>query len=96
MIDLGGGVAVRIVSPALEEIRAELADAFSGMLMPQDQAGWRPHVTIQNKVASSEARTLRSRLQVDFQPRSLRIDGLTVSAYHDGLWSHLSRHMFRG
>ena len=95
LIDLGGGVAIRIVSPELEKMRADLANAFAGLLTPQDQAGWRPHVTIQNKVASSEARALKSRLETDFRPRGLRIDGLAVSAYRDGLWAPVSRHMFR-
>jgi hypothetical protein len=96
LIDLGGGVAVRIVSPTLEAIRAELADAFRFLLTPQDKAGWRPHVTIQNKVLPSEARALRSRLEADFRARPVRIDGLAVWAYRDGLWAPVSRHMFRG
>jgi hypothetical protein len=96
LIDLGGGVAVRIVSPALEAIRAYLADAFRFLLTPQDKAGWRPHVTIQNKVPPSEARALRSRLEADFRARPVRIDGLAVWAYRDGLWAPVSRHMFRG
>jgi hypothetical protein len=96
LIDLGGGVAVRIVSPALEAIRDELAAAFRGMLTPQDQVGWRPHVTIQNKVAPAQARALRERLAADFRPREVRIEGLAVSAYRHGLWEPLSRHMFRG
>ena len=95
LIDLGGGVAIRIASPELEIIRADLADAFRGMLTPQDQAGWRPHVTIQNKVAPSEARALRGRLETLFQPRTIRIEGLAVTAYRGGMWAPVSRHMFR-
>lgn len=93
LIDLGGGVAIRIVSPELEEMRADLAHAFAGLLTPQDQAGWRPHVTIQNKVSPAEARALKSRLEADFRPRAIRIDGLAVWAYRDGLWVPVSRHM---
>jgi len=96
LIDLGGGVAVRILSPALEAIRDELTIAFRGMLTPQDQARWRPHVTIQNKVPAAEARALRDRLGADFRPFEVHIDGLAVSAYRDGLWEPVSRHMFRG
>ena len=95
LIDLGSGVAVRVVSPDLEAIRGNLAMAFRGMLTPQDQAGWRPHVTIQNKVAPPQARALRDRLAADFRPRSVRIEGLAVSAYRDGLWEPISRHMFK-
>ena len=95
LIDLGGGVAIRIVSPALEAIREELAAAFRHMLTPQDQAGWRPHVTIQNKVTSAEARRVRYELQASFQARAVRIEGLAVSAYRGGLWQPVSRHIFR-
>ena len=55
-MDLGGGVAFRVVSPDLDRIREELADDFHGLLGAQDCGGWRPHVTIQNKVAPKEAR----------------------------------------
>jgi hypothetical protein len=55
LINLGGGVAIRIVAPALAAIREDLAEALAGLLTPQDAAGWRPHVTIQNKVAPAEA-----------------------------------------
>lgn len=94
LIDLGGGVAVRIASPELEEIRADLADAFAGMLTPQDRAGWRPHVTIQNKVPPAEAYALKNRLVSDFRPRRIRVDGLALWSYRDGSWEPRSRHMF--
>ena len=92
---LGGGVAIRIVSPVLEAIRVELVDAFSGMLTPQDAAGWRPHVTIQNKVTSGEARELHDRLARDFVPRLVAIEGLAAWRYRGGPWEPLSRHIFR-
>lgn len=96
LMDLGGGVAVRIVSPELDYIRDNLAEAFRNMLIPQDRASWRPHVTIQNKVEPSAARALHHWLATDFRPRSIRIDGLAVSAYRDGLWEPVSRHPFKG
>jgi hypothetical protein len=95
LVDLDGGVAVRIASPALEAIRADLADALFGLLMPQDQAGWQPHVTIQNKVPAAEGRALTKRLVATFVPRAVRIDGLAVWSYWGGLWEPVSRHMFR-
>ena len=57
-MDLGGGVAFRVVSDELDAIRDDIADHFHGLLCAQDAAGWRPHVTIQNKVAPREARAL--------------------------------------
>ncbi|OYY91421.1 MAG: hypothetical protein B7Y45_03830 [Sphingomonas sp. 28-66-16] len=94
LIELGRGVAYRIDSPALAAIRARLADAFAPMLTPQDRAGWRPHVTIQNKVAPVEARALREALAEDFRPRPIVIAGLACWWYRDGPWEPLSRHMF--
>ena len=42
---LGQGVAFRIDSPQLSAMRDEMADAFTGLLTPQDQARPRLHVT---------------------------------------------------
>ncbi|WP_253717668.1 2'-5' RNA ligase family protein [Sphingomonas sp. AP4-R1] len=96
LISLGRGVAIRIASPGLEEIRAALADAFAGLLTPQDAAGWRPHVTIQNKVAPEAARALMAELGPSFRERPVRIAGIGAYWYRGGPWEPLSRHMFRG
>lgn len=96
LISLGKGVAYRVESPGLAVIRAELCEAFVGLLTPQDRAGWRAHVTIQNKVAPEVARALLSELQVGFTPRPLAIAGLAAWWYRGGPWEPLSRHMFRG
>lgn len=92
--NLGRGVALRIESPELEEIRARLADAFAMLLTPQDRAGWAPHVTIQNKVDPAEARALLHALQADFRPRPLAIAGLASWWYRGGPWEQISRHKF--
>ncbi|ONF95308.1 2'-5' RNA ligase family protein [Sphingomonas jeddahensis] len=91
---LGRGVAYRIVSPALEHIRAGIADAFAGLLTPQDQAGWRPHVTVQNKVEPAAAKALLAALSADYRPRALAVAGLAAWWYRGGPWEPLSRHMF--
>ena len=95
VIGLGRGVAIRVAAPQLTAIRAELAEAFAGLLVPQDAAGWRPHVTIQNKVSPAEAHALRTLLARDFTPRPIAITGLAAWWYQGGPWSPLSRHMFR-
>src|SRR5687767_44048 len=59
LMDLGGGVAFRVVSDQLDAIRDELADDLHGLFGAQDLGGWRPHVTILNKVAPKVARKLR-------------------------------------
>lgn len=95
IIDLGGGTAFRAECPELAAIRADLADAFHGLLTPQDRAGWRPHVTIQNKVADKEARALRQRLRAGFEPRPLAIKGLAVWRYLGGPWEAVGEWSFR-
>jgi hypothetical protein len=94
LISLGAGVAYRIESEALETIRARLAEHFTGLLTPQDQAGWRPHVTVQNKVSVAEARKTLAALEREFTPRPVAIAGLASWWYRGGPWEALSRHMF--
>ena len=94
LMSLGRGVAYRIESPDLVAIRRELADAFAGLLTPQDAGGWRPHVTIQNKVSPQVAKLLLGNLQRDFVPRDVEIAGLGAWWYRGGPWEAISRHMF--
>lgn len=96
LMDLGGGVAFRVVSPDLDRIRAELASGLHGLLGAQDWGGWRPHVTIQNKVPAKVARALLEQLQKDFRPRPLEISGLALHRYLGGPWETLSACPFRG
>lgn len=96
LMDLGGGVAFRVVSPDLDRIRGELAAAFHGLLSAQDAHGWRPHITIQNKVASKVARALLEKLQASFRERSLAICGLGLHRYLDGPWELIASSSFRG
>ena len=96
LMDLGGGVAFRVVSVELDRLRGELASRFRGLLSAQDAGGWRPHVTIQNKVPPSAARALKGRLEADFRPRPLGISGLALQRYLDGPWEKLASYAFRG
>jgi hypothetical protein len=96
LIDLGGGVAYRVVSSDLDRIRNEIADHVHGLLGAQDAGGWRPHVTIQNKVAPKVARALIAELQREFSPRPLTISGLGLHRYLGGPWEKLAVYRFRG
>lgn len=95
ILDLGSGTALRVESEALVAIREALAEAFHGLLTPQDQARWRPHVTIQNKVEAKEARALQQRLAVTFESRPLAIRGLAAWRYRGGPWEALREWPFR-
>lgn len=96
VMDLGGGVAFRIVSDDLDRIRGELSESLHGLLGSQDSGGWRPHVTIQNKVAPRMARFLKSELERSFARRSLAIRGLGLHRYAGGAWEALGLYPFRG
>ena len=96
LMNLGGGVAFRLVSEELDGIRDELAGHFYGLLTAQDAQGWRPHITIQNKVSDSEARRLLADLARSFMPRPLPITALGLHRYLGGPWEWLARYPFRG
>jgi hypothetical protein len=96
LMDLGGGVAFRIVSPDLDRIREDLAHDLHGLLGAQDVGGWRPHVTMQNKVAPKVARALVASLEHGFVQRPLAISGLGLHRYLGGPWEKIAVYPFRG
>ena len=96
VMDLGTGVAFRVVSDDLDCLRDQLAADLHGLLGAQDSAGWRPHVTIQNKVPPRAARELRLELERGFARRPLTIAGLGLHRYLGGDWQRLAVYRFRG
>ena len=95
LMDLGGGVAFRIVSEGLDRVRDELAHDLIGLLSAQDRGGWRPHVTVQNKVSNREAKALLKALEAGFEPRPLALSGLGLHRYLGGPWEKLAVYPFR-
>jgi len=91
---LGRGVAYKLASQDLEKLRTELADAFSPGLTRQDQAPFRPHITIQNKVEPEEARLLLEQLQLEFEPFPIFAEGLLLWRYLEGPWALVDRFAF--
>jgi hypothetical protein len=96
IMDLGQGTALRVESEELEDIRYDLALALRGLLTPQDNAPWRPHVTVQNKVEPKEAKALQARLRAGFERRPLAIKGLALWRYLGGPWEPAKSWTFRG
>ena len=94
-MDMGGGVAFRVASPDLDRIREELACDLHGLLGSQDSGGWRPHITIQNKVEPRVSRALIDSLRRDFSPRPLAISGLGLHSYLGGPWEKIAIYSFR-
>lgn len=90
LFPLGRGVAYRIEAEALKALRGELARRFAPSLTPQDRQPFRPHITIQNKVAPETARDLLLALRTDFRPWQIRAEGLLLWAYRNGPWERLA------
>lgn len=68
-------------------VREQLADRWGSWLTRQDQQGYRPHVTIQNKVAKDEARSLYEALSPEWQPLTGSALGLELWRYAGGPWA---------
>ena len=83
---LGAGVAITLDSAALERLRGALAERWDPWLTPQDRQRFRPHVTIQNKVAPAQARALHERLGREFEPMRIQAVGLRLWRYLGGPW----------
>lgn len=86
---LGRGVAYVLRSPPLEEVRGELAGRWADRLSKQDRSGFRPHVTVQNKVDAAAARALLDELERTFEPWTCTAEGLSLWWYRGGPWEHL-------
>jgi 2'-5' RNA ligase len=80
-------VAIWVESPLLIALRDRLAAGLRDMLSAQDKQPFRPHVTIQNKVSTEEARRSLIRICRGWHPRSARVEGIDVWEYLGGPWS---------
>lgn len=91
---LGRGVALEVAAPALAALRAGLATRWRPWLTRQDAQGWRPHATVQNKVAPETARALHATLAATLPPREARAEGLLLWHYRGGPWEAARRFGF--
>jgi 2'-5' RNA ligase len=91
---LGRGVAYTLTSPALLDLHRRLSDSFSTLLIPQDRQRFMPHIVVQNKTTSEQARTLLSHLQQNFVPHPVGATGLDLWQYLGGPWKHLQTFPF--
>lgn len=85
---LGACVAFTITSLELHNARAQLKTAFASWLGPQDMQKWQPHLTVQNKASKAAADRLYGDLLATFRPHRLRLNGLDIWRYLNGLWQH--------
>lgn len=86
---LGRGVAYELFSEELARLRTKLTARFTDLLTAQDRQGFRPHVTVQNKVTPQAARALLVQLEAGFSPWEAEGRGLDLWAYRGGPWEAL-------
>ncbi len=86
---LGRGVALAYDSPDLAALRRGLAQEWAPWLTAQDRQGFKPHVTIQNKVEAATARALLAALD-GVAPPPCRVEGMTVWRYLGGPWKRVA------
>ncbi|WP_019905539.1 2'-5' RNA ligase family protein [Methylobacterium sp. 77] len=91
---LGRGVAYTLASDTLARIRGSIARRYDDALTAQDRQGWKPHVTIQNKVSPEVARSLHHALDLDFEPFRFTATGLLLWRYLGGPWQQRGRFAF--
>ncbi|BDA84197.1 hypothetical protein Sa4125_17390 [Aureimonas sp. SA4125] len=93
---LGQGTAYAIDSPPLAALRGEFAARWAPHLTRQDMQGFRPHVTIQNKVPPPASRTLFEALSASFLPFEATATGLLLWHYRGGPWEAAGEFAFSG
>ena len=96
LMSLGRGTALRLSSPGLLDIRAQIAERFHGLLTAQDQHAPRLHVTIQNKVTPEEAKALQAELAPTLIRREFAFSGIALHIYRSGPWEFVRDWRFRG
>ena len=83
---MGNGVMFECQSAELNHLHACLARRFEPWLIPQDRQKFKPHIVVQNKVASQKSRETRAEISATFEPFTAQIIGLCLWTYLDGPW----------
>ena len=73
---------------------AGVAKNWEPWLGAQDRQGFKPHVTVQNKVSPERARALHERLLVTFSPLKVGGVGLSPWRYLGGPWESIGADPF--
>ncbi len=75
-------------------VRAELARRWWPWLGAQDRQQFRPHITVQNKVAPAQARALHAALSANFAPFAATGEALRLWRYLGGPWEPVAAYPF--
>lgn len=90
LISLGRGFAAEVVCAPLVKIHRALQGKWWNDLTPQDRQGFRPHVTLQNKVSPVSAQNTLQQLAPNWRAdHTGTLQGLTLWVYQEssGTWS---------
>ena len=93
---LGRGVAFEVQAPGLAAVRSKLVQAWHGSLTAQDRQGWRPHITVQNKVTPADASALLAAMRQEFVPFTMGVKGMQLWRYLAGPWEAVETFAFTG
>jgi 2'-5' RNA ligase len=94
--NLGKGVAYAIHSLEAIALHAKLQAQWFKWLKPQDQMrGFKPHITVQNKVDPVVAEELHRELSRDFTPQNITAMGFDLWLYQNGPWKFLETFAFK-
>jgi 2'-5' RNA ligase len=91
VLPLGRGVAYALAAPELTTRHRRLQQLWWPHLTAQDRQGFRPHITVQNKVEPAEARATLAVLRRRFRPHQVRALGFALWRYDGGPWHLLDR-----
>ena len=83
---MGQGVSIDVRSSGLLSVREAVVAIAGGDLTRQDQQGFRPHVTVQNKVTVEQAKTAMAQLSESFAPWRGLGRAILVWRYLGGPW----------
>jgi 2'-5' RNA ligase len=81
LMSLGRGVAYRLRSAELLSLHRGLQLRWWEQLSPQDRQGYRPHVTVQNKVSPEVAHRALGQLRQRFEPFSITARAVRLWRY---------------
>lgn len=95
VLPLGRGAAYALASTELARRHRALQQLWWDHLTRQDQQGFRPHITVQNKVEPAEARATVAGLRQAFNPFEVRAEGFVLWRYDGGPWTELARIPFQ-
>jgi len=94
LMPLGRGVAYRLDSAELLALHRGLQSRWWDRLTAQDRQGFRPHVTVQNKVDPDLARRTLAQLRERFTPFATTARAVRLWRYDGGPWTALARFPF--